>query len=423
MGRITYILSDLHIGAGDYLDDFDQDKSFKYFLEAISRHPGSELIINGDFIDFVSVTLKDETASPFSRLGSTEGESLRKLERVIKAHPAVFSVLRRFTEEKGHRLVLIPGNHDIDFLWPEVRGRLLEVIGDPGPDLFYFEESGVYRDGGLYVEHGGQYFSDTVFENFSKPFLEDPGTGETRLERCWANCFHDYITAGILGRHNPFFNNVRPIPNMIYMCIQDEVWWLKLIFIYKLLRFISKAGFPPFEESREVLLEKRGMSGVEGEYATRHFSMEYLTGSDAAETRGIDGEMKRETGMTEEREVREPEELVLPVDSLAARENTLMMTARDLLLADEGLDVVAFGHEHQYFSNELSPDLDDKEGKYYVNTGTWIPMLYLNRTRRMLRWRDLRDQRLYQQLLTYCVIRRDDGRAKASLKCIKQVAG
>lgn len=421
MANVKYIVSDLHIGAGDHLDDFDQDKSFKYFMEAISRHHGSELIINGDFIDFVSVTLKGETASPFSRLGCTEEESLKKLEKAINAHPAVFSALRRFAKENGHRVVLIPGNHDIDLLWPEVRGRLQEVMGDPGPDFFYFEGSGVYRDRGLYVEHGSQYFSDTVFENFSHPFLRDHQSGETRLERCWANCFHDYITAGMLGRHSPFFNNVKPIPNMIYMCIQDETWWLKLIFIYKLLRFMAKAGFPPFEESREILLEKRGIGGEEGEYATRRF-MEYLSGSDSVDAREINGGLKRKPGMAAECEVQEPEELVLPVDPLAARENTLMMTARDLLLADEGIDVVAFGHEHQYFSNELSPDLGEKRGKYYVNTGTWIPMLYLNRTRRILRWRDLKDQRLYQQLLTYSLINWDEGRPSASLKCIKQVA-
>lgn len=420
MAGTTYIISDLHIGAGDYLDDFDQDRSFKYFLEAISRHPGSELIINGDFIDFVSVTLKDETASPFSRLGCTEDESLRKLEKVIRAHPTVFSALRKYAKEKGHRVVLIPGNHDVDLFWPRVRERLLEAMGEPDGDRFHFEKSGVYRQGGLYVEHGGQYFSDTVYENFSQPFLRDPKSGEMRLERCWANCFHDYITTGILGRHNPFFNNVRPIPNMIYMCVQDETWWLKLIFIYKLLRFIYKAGFPPFEEAREVLLEKRGAGGEEGGYGAGGV-MHMMSGSDVVDAREVIDTMQREAGLSSKDEPVQPEEVVLPVDSLAARESALMMAARDLLLTGDGIDVVAFGHEHHYYSNELSPGLGDRRGKYYINTGTWIPMLYLTRTRRMLRWRDLSDQRLYQQLLTYGVIERDIGRARASLKCLRQV--
>ena len=124
--RLRYIVSDLHLGAGDYLDDFDQDESFRLFLENIGGRRGSELILNGDFIDFVAVTLEKPTGRAFSRLGSTEAESLAKLERVMEAHAALIASLREFIE-RGHRVVLVPGNHDIDLFWPRVRDRLLEA--------------------------------------------------------------------------------------------------------------------------------------------------------------------------------------------------------------------------------------------------------------------------------------------------------
>jgi hypothetical protein len=79
------------------------------------------------------------------------------------------------------------------------------------------------------------------------------------------------------------------------------------------------------------------------------------------------------------------EEMIIPLDILAARENTLMMAAGDLLLSNEDINIVVFGHEHQYFTNELRPEVSGRRGKYHMNTGTWIPMLFLNRARRVTR--------------------------------------
>ena len=64
----------------------------------------------------------------------------------------------------------------------------------------------------------------------------------------------------------------------------------------------------------------------------------------------------------------------------------------------------------------LRPVLEGKRGKYYTNTGTWIPMLFLTRTKRKLRWRDLQNQEIYQQILTYCVVKKGLGGTAASLK-------
>ncbi len=420
MERTRYIISDLHIGAGNPLDSFDEDRSFKCFLEAIGRRPGSELIINGDFMDFISVILEDETARQLSRMGCTEEESLRKLERVIEAHPTVFSALRKYLDKKGHRLVLLPGNHDIDMFWPGVRDRLREVIGGPDDERFHFEESGIYRDDGLYVEHGNQYFADTVFEKYTEPFLRDPRSGEMRLERCWANCFLPYFLTGRTGERLPFFNNVMPAYEMILMCLQEEAWWFRLVYLLKLLRFKSKVGTPPFDEGRSALLEKRNTGDEEaGPVSDRRIG--FASGMDQMDEQELVDTMQWEHGFPSQDEAEELDDRPIPLDPLAARENTLMMAARELLVTDEETSVVVFGHEHQYFSNELDPEVAGRKGKYYINTGTWIPMLFLTRTRRQLRWDDLRDQSLYQHLLTYGVINSAQGSDRANLKCLAQV--
>lgn len=424
MARTRFVISDLHLGAGDYLDDFDQDDAFRSFVEEIAARRHSELVINGDFLDFVAVNLEKTSVKPFSRLGCTEEESLRKLERILEAHGECFAALRRFMEA-GHRLVLIPGNHDVDLFWPRVRERLLEELGMPGSDHFHFASLGYYREGGLYVEHGNQYYADSAFENFSHPFLRDPRTGELRLERCWSSCFLEYFANGMMSERNPFVNNVRPIPNMVFLGIQDESWWFKLVYGFKLARFMSKVGFPPFRESHELQRRRR-----EGKLDTWGYSMkralQFATGRARLEVQGLEEAEALDRSLPEDESEEEKEAEARPekpigqeglkLDPLSIREDALSVAAREILLSDRGIDVVVFGHDHRYYSNEMSPVLEGRKGKYYINTGTWIPMLFLTRTRRQLRWRDLADQSLYQQLLTYTVVKRGLHGHTASLR-------
>jgi UDP-2,3-diacylglucosamine pyrophosphatase LpxH len=414
MAKTRYIVSDLHLGAGDYLDDFDQDRSFESFLESIAGRRGSELIINGDFIDFAAVTLDKESSKPFSRFGCREEESQRKLDRVLEAHGSLFQALRLFME-KGNRVVLVPGNHDVDLFWPKLRDNLLEAFGSPDSEHFHFESSGVYREGGLYVEHGNQYFADSAFEDFSNPFVRNAKTGELRLERSWGTCFLEYFSNGRLSRRNPFINNVRPIPNMVFMGIQEESWWFKTLLGFKLLHFMARVGFPPFKESHILSRLKREGGLDTWGYSKRRF-MGLLSGRAQVEVQGVEETEHLSSEPPDEEEDQAPDQSGLLLDSLATREDALSIRARELLLGDQGVNAVVFGHDHRYYSNELQAVLSGHRGKYYINTGTWIPMLFLTRTKRKLRWRDLEDQSLYQQLLTYAVVRRGLSGTVASLR-------
>jgi hypothetical protein len=132
-----------------------------------------------------------------------------------------------------------------------------------------------------------------------------------------------------------------------------------------------------------------------------------LSGRAEVEVQGVEETERLRSDLPDEEEDEPPEQSGLQLDSLATREDPLSIRARELLLGDEGINVVVFGHDHRYYSNELQPVLSGHKGKYYINTGTWIPMLFLNRTKRKLQWKDLEDQSLYQELLTYAVAKKD----------------
>src|SRR2546426_318019 len=103
MDRAIFVISDLHISNGA-LDDFDEEleQHLADFLIWITRRPEScELVINGDFLDFVQ-------GSPWSGrelegvtkegvpLCFSEAQSVAKLQAIGRAHPSVFRYLRTF---------------------------------------------------------------------------------------------------------------------------------------------------------------------------------------------------------------------------------------------------------------------------------------------------------------------------------------
>jgi len=113
MSVTRYIISDLHMGAGGLPDGFHQDENFSLFVDSLLEKKKCELVINGDFMDFVQTPLPGQSPKRFSRLGNTEEESRAKLRQVAGGHPMVFEALRRLLDH-NHRLVIVPGNHDVD---------------------------------------------------------------------------------------------------------------------------------------------------------------------------------------------------------------------------------------------------------------------------------------------------------------------
>ena len=115
-----------------------------YYSSGIYRNYDIELIVNGDFFDFLQVDYKG-----YHLTVRTESISLATLKSIIAGHPKVFSALRKFLAQRGNSLTYIIGNHDQDMMWPATKEHLNEVMGT---NIRYINI--VYFFDGIHIEHG-----------------------------------------------------------------------------------------------------------------------------------------------------------------------------------------------------------------------------------------------------------------------------
>ena len=168
LSRQVYIISDLHLG-GVYPDtDKPGARGFRLctqvqaladFINALAQKPPGrpkiELIINGDFMDFLA---EKEPVFPYWNPFTSDTEAaIRKLEAIVQRDRLVFDSLRRLLE-RGHRLVIVLGNHDVELSLFQVRRRFMSILGVEGRHDFEFVYDGeAYIVGDALVEHGNRY--------------------------------------------------------------------------------------------------------------------------------------------------------------------------------------------------------------------------------------------------------------------------
>src|SRR5262249_1702459 len=125
--RILRIISDLHVGAG-VLDDCDaalEQEISRFFTDTAKTNVPTEIVINGDFIDFVqadpwNVQLEAVSADGVP-LCHDLATSLDKLAHVAAAHSAIFQAAGSFLDANAdNRLTIVPGNHDADFFFRQI---------------------------------------------------------------------------------------------------------------------------------------------------------------------------------------------------------------------------------------------------------------------------------------------------------------
>ena len=142
------------------------------------------LVVAGDFIDFLGMTIRIEadrlSTVPSAEeaehgLGNAEDHARIKLERVLTRHADVFDELAAFVAD-GHAVTFVHGNHDLEFHWPAVQATLKADLlaraaarGEHNEHNEHDEHGATflaridfapwffYRDGVAYIEHGHQY--------------------------------------------------------------------------------------------------------------------------------------------------------------------------------------------------------------------------------------------------------------------------
>ena len=202
-GRLTIVLSDLHMGFGrdaagtwQPAEDFRWAVEFSAFLKAIDAqgHGATDLVLNGDTFELVEAVLPGcKYGDPVS--GCTEAEAAARIDRVLAAHAPEVKALADFARSGTNRVVFVPGDHDAALLFPGVARRLTAALNAPRAHV---ADGGSWlsADGKLYAEHGHQLdFSADRFDAWPKPFVQLEG--RTHLARPWgeqaAQGFYDRL--------------------------------------------------------------------------------------------------------------------------------------------------------------------------------------------------------------------------------------
>jgi UDP-2,3-diacylglucosamine pyrophosphatase LpxH len=242
--RVTLIISDLHMGDGKPGDDFvfDKDQLIKFLRNEADTPEGRkgeiELIINGDFLEFVQVNPQSYELSS-KEFWCSEAESLAKLGCILRGHSDVFDALKAFqgSAQNGNRVTLFAGNHDVDLYWCGVQKALREQAGNLNIEL---KETWYQRYGDrLWISHGHLFPSidpANGFKHWSEPRLQVRDDSEPkRLEMCPGTLFVvKYVN--LLEAQYPFADNLHPEIALAGILWREDAWGLKTV-AWMLTRF------------------------------------------------------------------------------------------------------------------------------------------------------------------------------------------
>lgn len=329
--KYKVVVSDCHLSAGRFFEgrlnpheDFHSDDEmvdlFEYFSSGeYGNGPDGpvevELIIAGDFFDFLNVPYQGEFEEAV-----TEEIALYKANAIIAGHPRVMKALRRFAGKPGKKITYLIGNHDADLFFEKVRERITREWDPDGNYPSKTVELVADRDrltfeGGVEIRHGNQLEAGSILD-FEKPIL----TGQyfkPVLNIPWSS-FYVLKIINRLKWEREYIDKIRPVKMFILFGLVIDPWFT--------IRFCFLSAFY-FLKTRFTWSPKRS--------------------SPIKTTVDI---LKQET------------KLFLDLEE----------EARDILNRDASVRTIVFGHTHRPM-NKVYPD-----GKQYINTGTWTRMVNLD---------------------------------------------
>jgi UDP-2,3-diacylglucosamine pyrophosphatase LpxH len=219
----TAIISDLHLCEAQAENPkyplwkkfktkaFFFDDVFTNFLEEIQRKAGGEtveLVLNGDIFDFDSVmTLPENPNFKIRPLEKKRGlfprpeRSCFKIKIILEHHHVFVSALKAFVE-KGHRVVFVMGNHDLELHFPAVQKEIRKAfnITEKQQDQIRFVEWFYISNEDTLIEHGNQYDPYCLCEDPINPYVQ--GYNFISLKLPFGNLACRYIMNG-MGFFNP----------------------------------------------------------------------------------------------------------------------------------------------------------------------------------------------------------------------------
>lgn len=158
------VLSDLHLGTGirrgeaNVFEDFHHDDELADLLAHYDRDAGEhgelEVIFNGDIFDLLKVKVGGVWPSEI-----TDEIAADKVRQCLDGHPRVVQALRSLLSKRGRRLVVLPGNHDLDLVMPGAQEVFRRYVapGELDERVRFITSSDTYHlPEGIQIRHGHQ---------------------------------------------------------------------------------------------------------------------------------------------------------------------------------------------------------------------------------------------------------------------------
>ena len=161
---LVVFVSDSHIGGDRGCDGFESPKELEaLFVELAGREGPVELILAGDFFDFLQI----------GKVPKGEDRASLTIDR--SEYRELFAALKRFRAEPGKRVIYLPGNHDAESFWNK---EIQETLRERGlvDEFAYYYLASVETGGGqrvVYCEHGNQFDPENSVGDYLDP-LDTP---------------------------------------------------------------------------------------------------------------------------------------------------------------------------------------------------------------------------------------------------------
>lgn len=238
--KIKIIISDLHLGKGrlleggglNSLEEFYYGEKLvefiHYYSSGIYRDYEVELIINGDFLNFLQCDYRGHFLSVI-----TESVSLEVMKEIVKGHQNVFKAMADFAAKPGNSITYVVGNHDQAMLWPACRAFLNQVVGTPirFKNIVYFFD-------GVHIEHGHMHEAANRMD--PKKFFLKKDLAEPILNLPFGSQF--FVEVVLRIKHKvPHVDKIRPFGKMLRWALFNETKMLVAAFFTALKYFINSA--------------------------------------------------------------------------------------------------------------------------------------------------------------------------------------
>lgn len=258
--KVKLVISDLHLGKGrvlengglNSLEEFYYGEKLveflHYYSSGIYRDYEVELIINGDFLNFLQVDYKGHFLTVI-----TESVALEVMKSIVDGHRNVFKAMAEFAAKPGNAITYVVGNHDQAMLWPACRAYFNQMVGTP---IRY--KNIVYYFDGVHIEHGHMHEAANRMD--PKKFFLKKDLAEPILNLPFGS--HFFVELVLKVKHKyPHVDKIRPFSKMVKWAIFNETGLMISSFL-SLMAYFMRSFFVkdprrnwPFRRILQVILE------------------------------------------------------------------------------------------------------------------------------------------------------------------------